>query len=120
MKTKCLILLFLVLMVFHSGCGTQNNNNSVKNQSILENEENTPISIKDILEFYDSSEYQMTRDSARLVLSNFHTLFKAGRYSEAIDLYLRDKGAFLVAFETTTETYEYHMEVLIPLISHTK
>ena len=79
-------------------------------------QEDTPPTIEEIIAFRESDEYKSTFESARLVVNAFIELVNSKKYEEALDLYLSDKGSFNVAFETSTEQYNFFQDNIVPLI----
>lgn len=83
-------------------------------------QEEIPQTIEELKEYTKSDEYKSTVNSARLVVKNFKELVSSKKYEEALDLYLSDKGSFNVAFEKSTEQYDFFQENIMPLIEHLK
>ena len=96
-KTSYYFLMFLLLI----SCG-QRKGQDIKTEQITEP--------------YFEEELQATRDSAKLILNHFFELMDEEKFEEALDFYLSEEGAFLVAIERSTDYFEFNIQVIIPML----
>lgn len=66
----------------------------------------------------DKSEktYKETIDSAKIVFDQFIALVYNEKYEEALDLYLKEEGSFFVYFDLSTDNFNFHKEIIIPML----
>lgn len=57
-----------------------------------------------------------TLDSATIVFDQFVELMENEKYEEALDFYLKEKTWFFVYLELSTNQFNFHKEIIIPLI----
>lgn len=62
------------------------------------------------------SETDSLFDKSGLILNNILDLFKEGKYKESLDLYYKNQNDVLLALETSEKIYNFHNELMIPLI----
>jgi len=55
-------------------------------------------------------------DSARIAYMRFVEIGRTEKYEDALHFYRENKSHFFVYFETTTELYEFHEEIIFPLM----
>ena len=70
---------------------------------------------KNTLQYWDA-EYKTTTESAKAILSQFSKLVEDKKYKEALELYLKEQGAFFVGLEHSTKIFEFHSDFIIPML----
>ena len=114
-----ILILFFTLILFQLGCDSNiSKKKSTTTQEVVASEKKTP-SLDEIRAFRDTPEYQAIKDSGHLILNQFYELYDAEKHDNAVELYFKNKGKILVALETTTEIYNFHLDYIIPLIENT-
>lgn len=66
-------------------------------------------------EITSQSWYKTTMDTAKATVAQFIELIENKKDKEALEFYLKEQGSFFVAFELTTDSFEFHSNIVIPL-----
>jgi len=64
----------------------------------------------------NDAEYEAIIDYAKAIVKQFMELIKKGKYIKALELYLKEQQSFFVAFELSTDNFEFHSDIIIPLL----
>ena len=55
-------------------------------------------------------------NSAKAIVKQFLELTENKQDKEALELYLKEQNSFFVAFELTTDNFEFHSNIVIPML----
>ena len=64
----------------------------------------------------NDAEYEAIIGYAKAIVKQFMELIKKGKYIKALELYLKEQQSFFVAFELSTDNFEFHSDIIIPLL----
>lgn len=64
----------------------------------------------------DDAEYEASVEVAKATVAQFRKLLKERKHEEALDFYLKEQASFFIAFELTTAHFEFHNDIIIPML----